>query len=926
MGEWTAVAMPRVSRDDIAAILSKRNVGWGLAAHVTATTTLTQAIRDEAAVALPVATMRDLVVMPGLPGGMRLTIETFRNPARSPRADRPRYERLVKRWQQEATGRRLRIGVQVDDSLRAFVRAEANDGLGRALLASRRSYASSIHALIAAGIRPQDLRPRDAMAQLAARAWARAEQDVEALGAPRELTWVEPAELTAGRSSRAQELKARLRDALEAAFGPAVDGRWSIVHHGFYFYTAPQWQMFQALRSLDEVDQLFVVHDDGHNPAFASWRYYFRPEWGMPVPMATPAADDQVTLAAEWLRRALTGAESGSLEGVRLMEYRSPVDLVRHWTQETDGLSEGQEPPVRYAAAAEDVDRFVQRLGRVQGTAPPQLAQLPVGNFLLTLHACIQRGTDGHPEVVLSPEALLDLVASGFVGHQSGAVGVRPALLRRVLSFFAGCRNGKEWKVRAAALRAAVENRAARLGSRTADDSDADRIDRAASNPVRLAPWVDVTEEEVTAVEAAVNRVVDLIDEVVRRERVVLGDHLDRIRHTLDGVLRTLQPEEREVVEAKIRGFGVLTDEELDVDGLVDVVAMLVGRTADFDPAPVNDDDPASTRVRQLRGLDGLGLSRTNDDLHLANLSEHSFPTSGMAVGWPFTLDDVRTAVDAGAEPVTVELMATRAATGPLGDLYLLWLALDGTGREAALTLSWISRSAGEKRRLSPLVALLARLHHPDKAVREAAGGLEARTVDADGGNEPLGERQPPARGDGMSDDDVMAAVEDAVHPVAAASANACPRRFALQWVLGTSAGFMPEHLTTMLYGNLTNALVREGLENDFGARATTGAVWAHLTEGQRASSLDKAVVKRTSREVGARPAWIWTLGGTGSGSRPLDAAYQAAQAMLAPDADLLAPEGAEFLPMGVTGDGAPKVCSRCPVQTRCLHWQDADR
>ena len=438
----------------------------------------------------------------------------------------------------------------------------------------------------------------------------------------------------------------------------------------------------------------------------------------------------------------------------------------------------------------------------------PHLSQLPVGIFLLTLHSCMRRDAQGRPDVALLPEQLLDIVASGFAVRSSGAEPLRTGTLRRCLPYFRDCRAGQDWLDRAASLRATVHDRVARLPARSDEHTDADRIDAAASNPVRLAPWVDLTHDEAAAVENAVRQVVRLVQDVVSRERVVLGDHLDRVRGALDGVLRTLPAAERALVEAKLRGFGVLTNEEVDVDGLVDVVAMLVGRTAEFDPAPTSDDDPEATQVRQLRGLDGLGMARTPKDLHLANLAEGAFPTSGGAVGWPFTLDDVRTAGASGLDPVTVELMATRTATAPLGDLYLLWLALDGTEAGAGLTLSWISRSAGEKRRLSPLVALLARLDHPESAVTDAAGGLEATNLDADGANEALGVRPDPVPGEGM-DDNVMAAVEDAVHPVAAASAHACPRRFALQWVLGPTAGFGPEHLTSMLHGNLTHALVR---------------------------------------------------------------------------------------------------------------------
>ncbi len=915
------MALPRVTYDAVNGELGGRGLAWSQVGHVTATTTLTTAVREQGGVALPVATLRDLVVMPALPGEMALPLPTLRNPSRSPEDDSASYKHEVSEFQTRATGRRLRTGLQVDESLRRFVREHDDQRLGRALLASRRAFAATVHALVAAGVRPADLSPADEMARMAAAAWERAEQAVEALGAPREIMGVDAGELAAGRAERAVRLRRLLRAALDSAFGPVVDGRRTLVHHGFYFYTPPQWQMFQALRSLEEVDQLFVVHDDGRNPAFASWRYYFRPEWGMPVPAPGAAISAEVTPAAAWLRGALGGAAEGSLENVDLVDYRSPVDLVRHWTTQEIERGVGEPGPARYAARAEDVERLVQRLGRGPAGGSPQLAQLPVGLFLLTLHSCISSDPTGRPVVRITPDRLLDLLTSGFAGI--GENPVRSGTLRRVLPYFSDCRDAQDWLDRAAQLRATVQERVERLPGRRDGDTDADRVERAVENPVRLAPWVDLPAAEAAGVERAVRHVVRLVQDVVSRERVVLGEHLDRIRRTLESVLSTLTDEDRAEIEAKIAGFGVLTGEEVDVDGLVDVVAMLVGRRADLDPAPLNDDEPCARKVCQLRGLDSLGLRPTAGDVHLTNLAEDAFPSVGSAVGWPFVLDDLREAVASGLEPVTVELMATRQATGPLGDLYLLWVALDGVRGEGRLTLSWISTSGGEKRRLSPLAALLARLPHPDEAVVGAGGGLVPRNLAERGDDDVLGTLPQPAPVEPL-DDKAMNALEDAVHPVAAASAAACPRRFAIQWILGPSAGFGPDHLTSMLQGNLTNALVRSQDENALGAAATTRSVWAHLTEGQRRSGLDKAVIKPSGQSADA--AWVWTLAGSRSKQGPLDAAYQAAVHLQPPDAEVLIPPGTMVLPMGVTGEGAAEVCARCPVQNRCSQWQDVDR
>ena len=87
-----------------------------------------------------------------------------------------------------------------------------------------------------------------------------------------------------------------------------------------------------------------------------------------------------------------------------------------------------------------------------------------------------------------------------------------------------------------------------------------------------------------------------------------------------------------------------------------------------------------------------------------------------------------------------------------------------------------------------------------------------------------------------------MAAV-DSVHASAAAASRACPRRFAIQWAMGPTASFGPAHLQSMLYGNVVGAL-EVGWRVRLAARATGNLLWPHLTDGQRASSYDKRVVK----------------------------------------------------------------------------------
>lgn len=910
MGAWTSIALPRVSKEAVDRGLASEGWSWGSVAHVTATTTLAAAVRETGVVGLPLATLLDLVVMPGMPGEMALSTEGFPGPSEL-RAGT--YRKQLSSWQDQGTGRRLRIGIQADDSLRQFVRQHSDDPAGRALLASRREYARTVHTLVAGGVDPRGLEAGDSLGRLAVAAWVRGEEDVEALGAPRDLLWVDVDDVADESTDEARRLTRRVRHALAVAFGPA--DRWTVAHHGFYFYTPPQWALFQVMRRMPDVDQVFLVHDDGTNPVFSTWRHYFRTDLSMPVPRQLPAEED-VTPGASALRDSLAGVRLGNVPGLSVLECRSPAELMRSWRDEDQGR---QGTTHRYAARARDVERFVQRLGRGTGRSAPRLAELPVGIFLMALHRCVHQAADGSTSVRLDSDSLIDMVASGFLDLPAAEHHASPAVMRRAMPYFSGCRSGEEWLGRAGLLRRTIEGRVASHGARDAGQEDLDRIAAAVGNPTRLVPWADLSEADAAGVEAAVRRVVQLVEETARRERVVLRDHLNQVRTRLEQSLKALSGEERAAVEDKVRGFAVALDDEVDVGGLVDVVAMLLGRKADADPRDPSEepDNSGNTDVTELRGLDALGLTRADADLHIANLAGDAFPTPGAGIGWPFTLADLRRSEDA-VEPVMVELMALRAATASLGDLYLFWLALDGVGDGKKVTLSWVSDQAGERRAVSPIVALLTTPDVRDEAVREVAGGLVVTRVPSPADLPPDTLRPEPGT-TWYDEDDVEAALEEA-DARATASAIACPRRFALQWALGPTHSFGPEHLQSMLFGNVTNALVRDGLDNDFGARATTNDLWAHLTEGQRASSLDKSVVKPRTGMGGPKPDWVFTLGGSEHKAGQLDLSYQAAMGEYAVDEDDVVPPGAAFLPAGVAD---PAVCGKCPVQSRCADWAD---
>ena len=450
LGGWTALALPSVRRPHVEAALRDLGSDWTTASHVTATTTLARAIRSRGQVGLPLATLLDLVLMPSLQGGMALPLDGFPGPE----ALGGRRWRASRTWAHSPAGRARPPAAasspgsgSTTPCVASSVR-RSHGRVGRALVASRRALATTVHTLVASGVRPDGLRPTDEVGAAAARAWARAEREIPWLGDPRENLWLDLDEVEHGSTSAARDLVDRVRAALDVAFGP-VEGRRTVVHHGFYFYSPAQWAMFQVLRRVPGVDQVFVVHDDGRNPAFSTWRHYFRSDLWMPVPrgrsLLLPSPRPRPRRSASVLQGE-GGYRAGRAAGDGVPEPGRPRPPVGRQGPGTG--TDDEEDLTRYAAAAEQVERYVQRLGRTREVVAAAAVQLPVGSFLLAVHRCIVPRNGGRPEVRLDGNALLDVVASGYL-DVAEELAVAPALVRRVLPYFSDCVSGDEWVARA---------------------------------------------------------------------------------------------------------------------------------------------------------------------------------------------------------------------------------------------------------------------------------------------------------------------------------------------------------------------------------------------------------------------------------------------------------------------------------------------
>lgn len=925
MGKWLAIANESLREEHIRTMLRAQGTDWETASHVTATTSLAQAIRAEgedraAEPALPIATLIDLIVMPGLEGDSALSLEGYPHPSLLRSTNLQQYGEEVDAWQGQVAGRRMRMGIRFDDSLRRFVRESAkNDPAGRVLVRARRELGQSIQTLIAAGVRPGDLEPQDAVGKLAIAAWRELELHVPELAAVRKDLWVDWKAFEEGSNAHARDLRQRVLAALDRAFGRQVGERRTIVYHGFYFFTPPQWAAFQLLRRLDNVDQIFLVHDDGRSRVFESWRRYFNEKWLMPTPEIARAGGG-VTIQAAALRDALDGehVDSESLtSSLRVLECRSPAELVREWRHESIGADADGRAVRRYAADAKSINRFVRRLGKATGSGGLDLAQLPIGAFLLALHDCIYPLVGGGYAIRLTAESVLDIAASGYLdvrGLGRPTAYFVPAV-RRALPFFGGCVTGADWVDRGEVLRRLVLDEVGPLGGRSAGLNDVERLRLAATNPLRLAPWADLSREEAEATAAIVESIVALAQQIAGRERVVLRDHLNFVRTKLHAGMRELPEAERAAIAQKVDGFSVGLDEEIDVEGLVDVVSMLLGRTPEFDDT--QEVGTSADAVRELRSLDALSLRRLAEDVHITNLADGTFPGKVGSVSWPFHAEDLQSP-NAGVSPIAAEILAARAETAALSDLYLLWLALDGVTPGSQLTLSWISDMAGEPRNPSSLLSMLTLPRGTTTSVRERAGGL--RVDDASGARQADALSQWPSPRTSTSLPHEVAQAAALLDPAAAAASHACPRRFVLQWALGPSPAFQSDHHHAMLYGNEVGALVRLRGLGLFEAFRACNDLWRFLTPGQRASSLARARVKTTKASAHGR--WVLTLAGKKNGKDPLDLAYQAAVANAAPRPDVLAPQPSQYLPDGVND---PSVCNSCPVRSRCLSWERPD-
>jgi len=906
---FEAIQLESVRRPALQAALRERSVTWETAYHVTATSSLADAFLRAGDLTVSIAVLLDLIVIGGRAGDSPCSLQGFPTPVDF--GNLHLYQEKLDLWSNAVDGTRMRRSMKIDDALRQFARNRTTDKAEASLLVrERREFQRAMQTLVAAGLSPdcEEFNPLTKLAKTARDAWRTIEHAYGEVGHVRQDLW---------ESHNEPEVIARCRAALGSAFGPR--DRRTIVHHGFYFYTPPQWALFRMLRESGLADQYFIVHDDGALPMFEIWRRFFSSRWMMPEPKRTAdTAVHQVTPQAAAFRSAWRGEriDAERLENtLKIVEYRSPAEFVRSTLRE--GIVEkgdGKQPPRLFAAQQEDIRRYCDRLGPLAEGGRSVLAQLPVGAFLLRLHECIQGSDKGAVQLVLTADAVRDIATSGFLTLSEGMPSIASlrGALTRAMPFFRDCRFASEWDERATSLERTVVDTVSRLGGRDISHSDVERLKTAIGNPMRLAPWADLSKPEVQAIRLSIHAITHLLKELAQKERIRFKEHADFITSHIKRGVEALPKEEQKRIASQLDGFSIGLTGDIDVTGLVDVVQILLGRSAD-----VTDDGSSNTNrqtqhgaIQPLRALDSLGFVASSRPVHLANLADGAFPSVVPAIGWPFRREDI-------AEPLHIGrgLLETRSEHAALGDLYLIWLALDGVEPNVPITLSWISEIAGDPRNLSSVLGMLRKpTERSLDAVAEKIGGLQIASPPSAGGA-PERYLSPVASPSIATDQELAAALAN-VPKAVAAMALACPRWLASHWLFGPTVAHSADFQHFRLYGNLSGAL-----QNDHGigralANEWVDGLWRFLTPGERASSISRGVVKANGRTP---TQWILTLAGNRNDTSPVARAYQSAAGYTAPLAlPMLKASAAGFLPPPKS-DKRGEICKFCPAESRCL-------
>lgn len=921
---WGALGLADVSEASLRTTFRSLGVAFDSCAHVTANESLAKVMRASGLRAISAVELTDVIVWDSMPRRQRIPVSDYPvvDVSTPPEDGVDPIAAQLSSWRSTITGNRIGFRLNVDNVLRTYLREDASDeGSAELLRRSVRDFRTTLEFLSASNFTADDFSANEPLLRVALDAWRHVETTVPEFANVRHDLWDHLGALSNPKGSSAKDLRRRLDEVLRHVFA-WNGGRVQVLFHGFFFFTPQQWALFKLLRSHPSVDACFVVHDDGTDRSFETWRHYFVERWAMPRVryVDVPSAAVRSSVLGDSLEGRTVDARPVA-RNTRIVRFANATEFVRHWNLQAGAVDKAELKPLLFAPAPDEIERIVGRMSSDESDLVVNLANLPVGQFLLAAHECVTYVGRAAPECTLDERRFVDMVASTFL--DSVADGMHPSrfvpAMRRALPFFSSVRTTAEWRERAIALERLVVGEVAAFGARDVADSDVARMTRAVGNELRQVPWCDLTVEEVGMVRFAVDAAKAVVDEIASEGLRRTDNYVAWIRKRLERAMANLDPAGREEIERKLHGVGVGMSGVIDPEGIRDVVGMILGR--EIENGPGGDD--LGKRVKDVRSLDAFAYRKATVDVHVANLAETIFPARAFPYGWPFSEGALKKSAHRN---VSEEILSTRSATAQLGDLYLFRLALDGVGSSSELTLSWIGEAGGEFHNPSTLLNLVTEPKVRDTPVKVLAGGLGLSP-----GNHgaPLGGARTlpnPRAFDVAGAAPATRAAVTAIPIVARGSAKICPRRFAIQWALGPSGSFQAPHQQKMLFGNVLGAMSLRRRFHDLGAsesrRARTRLVadlWRHLTPGERASSLSK---RRVLDVIQGSTYWQWifTIGGRKNGDQPTDLAYRVAFN----DRDVA------VIPADVVGAGSDVVlpprpphvtaknCAMCPVSPRC--------
>lgn len=921
---WRAIGLPEVSENVLRQATAEIGLDWKTCGHVTATEASARWLRKSGVHAISIVELTDLIVSAGLPQGLKVEATTYPTldiHSKYFADELLRFNSELRKWRSNIGGQKAGFALRIDNTLRTYLRKSAADAAaGNVLRTAIRELRKSIMFLIASNFVPRDFATDQPLLKVAVDAWTFLESEISEVTNIRRDLWDSPDALSSPSSNAELELAQRVEAALLQVFGKP-ESQWQLLYHGFYFYTPQQWALWQLLKGHSKIHQCFVVHDDGTNRAFETWRHFFIERWLMPPvkQMSMMSSDGRATALRDALEgRKVDGVALGS--DTEVIGFNNPTEFVRHWRVQRAGQSDETKPRI-FAPAHKELDRVIDRMSPGQTPTTVNLANLPVGQFLLALHECIEFAMDSSPELVFTGERLVDMAASGYLDLPSDEMHPSEHIdaLRRALPFFSNLRLATEWEVRAQALERLVRGEVSALGPRSDGQTDVARMSGGAANELRLVPWCDLTDGDARAVLLTVRSAANLGRELIRDGGRKPNDYLSWIRQRLERAMSKLSKEQQEQIATKLGGIQIGLTGDLDLEGVKEVVQIILGREVEFglyDEGDGSDDQ----EVENIRFLDVLGLGKSEVDIHVASLSEAAFPARTQPIGWPFSFASLNQ--PAGRRFVSAEILRARAETSQLGDLYLFWLALAGVAPGRKLTLSWIKKDGNELQNPSSLLTLLTRPSVRDQNVINQVGGVTLGQPLRDKPN--VGGLNLPESRDFeiASNKGKIRAAAEKMDRIAASSGILCSRRMVIQWALGPSHAFSTEHTQSMLYGNVYGVLVkrRRFLQGDAASRdrrilQLVNDLWRHFTPGQRRSSMENRRVKLP----GASWQWVFSLGGSKDGTGAFDNAYRAArepsspipiESLLGTDVEALLP------PPGPSVTS--RICVFCPVSSRC--------